>query len=206
MTLATSCWIAVAVYCLLMLWLGYICRVRSAKEEGKPNFEFWIAKRTLPGWWLGISLASGWLMLGWIGFGMSQIYLLGTTALWILPIPWLILCFIIVWMVPFVRRIGSVSLPIALEKRFGSSTRIVTAVFSAIVFLAWTQAELFVGGTLMADFLHTEPWVCMAILSVPVMIYMYMGGFRASVLTDIAQFVVIVLFMFTLAWAALKVS
>ena len=202
MTLATSCWIAVGLYCLLMLWLGYVCRVRSAKEEGKPNFEFWIAKRTLPGWWLGISLASGWLMLGWIGFGMSQVYLYGSTGLWILPIPWLILCFIIVWMVPFVRRVGSVSLPIALEKRFGTSTRIITAVFSVIVFLAWTQAELFVGGNLMAGFLNTQPWVCMAILSVPVMIYMYMGGFRASVLTDIAQFVLIVIFMFILTWAA----
>jgi SSS family solute:Na+ symporter len=204
--LSGYCWIGVALYCLVMLWLGYICRVRSPKEEGKPNFEFWIAKRALPGWWLGISLTSGWLMLGWIGFGMAQVYLYGTTGLWILPIPWFILCVIVIWMVPFVRRVGSVSLPIALEKRFGTSVRVVVAVFSIFVFLAWTQAELFMGGTLMADFLHVDPWICMAIIAVPVMIYMYMGGFRASVLTDIAQFVLIAIFMFILTWGAWKTA
>jgi SSS family solute:Na+ symporter len=206
MTLALSCWIAVALYCLVMLGLGYITRIRSAKHENSPNFEFWMAKRQLPGWRLGVSLASGWLMLGWIGFGMAQVYMYGATGLWILPIPWLILCFIIVWLVPWVRRIGSVSLPMAFQKRFGSSVRIVAAVFSVMVFLAWTQAELFVGGTLMSGFLNVEPWVCMVILSVPVMIYMYMGGFRASVLTDIAQFVLMAAFMFVLGWVAWKTA
>ncbi len=202
MSLLTACWAGVVVYCLIMFGLGYITRIRSAKHENLPNFEFWIAKRELPGWRLGVSLASGWLMLGWIGFGMAQVYMYGATGLWILPIPWFILCFIILLIVPFVRRISAVSLPQALEKRFGTSTRLLTAVFSVFVFLAWTQAELFVGGSLMQSFLNVPAWVCMAILSVPVMVYMAMGGFRASILTDIAQFVLMAIFMFVLAYAA----
>jgi SSS family solute:Na+ symporter len=206
MTLVTACWIAVILYCVVMFALGYITRVRSAKEESSPNFEFWIAKRQLPGWRLGVSLASGWLMLGWIGFGISMVYTYGASGAWILPIPWFILCIIILFMVPWVRRVSAVSLPQAIEKRFGISARTVVAVFSVCVFLAWTQAELFVGGTLMSSFLGVSPQVAMVVIAVPIMVYMYMGGFRASILTDIAQFVLMAIFMFVLLGVAWSVA
>ncbi len=196
------CWMAVAIYCGVMIFLGFHTRVRSEKDEPKPNFEFWMAKRELPGWRLGTSLASGWLMLGWIGFGMSQIYLYGATGLWILPIPWFVLCFIILAMVPYVRRIRAVSLPQAMEKRYGKSARLIVALFSVYVFLSWTQAELFVGGILMSSFLSVPPFVCMTILAATVGVYMWMGGFRASVLTDITQFFLMAFFMIFLLAAA----
>lgn len=202
MTFDTVCWIAVAIYIITMVAIGYVTRVRRETVEHAPNFEFWLAKRQLPGWWLATSLTSGWLMLGWIGFGISQIYLYGATGLWILPIPWFILCFIIVAMVPYVRRIAAVSLPQALEKRFGPSARLMTGVFSVLIFLCWTQAELFVGGSLMAGLMHADPRVCMIALALPVAIYTFMGGFRASVMTDVAQFALMVLFMAALTITA----
>ncbi len=202
MTFTTVCWIATAVYMTVMVVLGFVTRVRREEQEHAPNFEFWLAKRQLPGWRLAVSLTSGWLMLGWIGFGVSQIYMYGATGLWILSIPWFILCFIIVAMVPFVRRVAAISLPQALEKRFGKSARAITAVFSVFVFLCWTQAELFVGGSLMSGLMQVNPWICMMVLALPVAIYTYMGGFRATVMTDVAQFVLMALFMAVLAFTA----
>ncbi len=198
-------WAVVACYCAAVVYIGWRIRVRRGGED--PNtveagMEFWIARRQLPGWRLGISLTSGWLMLGWIAFGMSQIYMYGATALWILPIPWFILCFIIVAMVPFVRRIGAVSLPQAIEKRYGRPARILVAVFSAGVFIAWTQAELFIAGMLMSPFLRIAPWACMVLLVVPIILYTWLGGFRAIVTTDLVQFVIMALFMVILAVVA----
>lgn len=134
-------WAVVVVYSVLVVYIGYrinIYRRRHEAEAGQAGLEFWIARRQLSPWRLGISLTSGWLMLGWIGFGMSQIYLYGATALWILPIPWFILCFIIIAMVPFVRRIGAVSLPQSIGKRYGRQARTLVAIFSFGVFIAWT--------------------------------------------------------------------
>ncbi len=198
-------WLGVGVYCLFMVYIGWRIREKIRHDEGEQvNYEFWIAKRQLPGWRLAISLTAGWLMLGWVGFGMSQIYMYGATGLWILPIPWLILCVIVIFMVPYVRRLASVSLPQAFQKRYGYSARVILAVLSFFVFIAWTQAELFMGGTLMAPFLGVKPSICMAILVAPIVIYVWMGGFRANVATDVAQFAIMAPFMIILAVVAVN--
>lgn len=197
-------WIATLGYCLAMVLIGVWIRRRiPLTQDHQANFEFWMAKRRLPGWRLAISLTAGWLMLGWVGFGMSQIYMYGLTGLWILPIPWLILCFIIILMVPFVRRVAALSLPQAIEKRFGRSARYLLAVLSFAVFLAWTQAELFMGGTLVAPFLGIPTWACMTVIVAPIVIYVFLGGFRANVATDVAQFLLMAPFMIILAVAAI---
>ena len=127
-------WIVVSIYIAAVLFIGF--RIRHGyKTKGESQLEFWIAQRQLPAWWLAASLTAGWLMLGWIGFGMSQIYMYGATGLWILPIPWIILCFIIIAVVPFYRRVGAVSLPQMIEKRFGISGRTLLAIFSFFVFI-----------------------------------------------------------------------
>ena len=197
-------WVVVLAYSAVVVLVGYRIRATHGPGAGQSeaNLEFWMARRQLSGWRLGISLTSGWLMLGWIGFGMSQIYMFGATALWILPIPWFILCFIIIFMVPFVRRIGAVSLPQAIEKRYGSPARTLLAILSLGVFIAWTQAELFMAGTLMGPFLGIPAWLCMVLLVVPIILYTYLGGFRAIVTTDLVQFLVMAVFMVILAIGA----
>lgn len=200
-------WAAFVLYAVFMSGIGFAIyrkQLGHTREEGL--FEFWMAKRQLPGLWLGMSLTAGWLMLGWIGFGMSQIYLLGATALWILPLPWFILTFLIVWMVPYVRRLPSMSIPEAIEKRYGKAARTLLALFSAYVFISWTQAELFMTGTLISPFLGVAPWLCMTLLVVPILIYVYLGGFRAVVTTDAIQFVVAALFMVVLAAVAFSAA
>lgn len=195
-------WTAFIGYSLIAAGLGVYTgtKIRRNLRSGKKHaLEFWMAGRELSGWRLGVSLTSGWMMLGWIGFGMAQIYMYGVTGLWILPIPWFILCIIVIFMVPFVRRVPTISLPEALEKRFGKSVRVVVALFSFCVFIAWTQAELFMAGSLMAPFLAIDARLCMALLIVPIIVYTYFGGFRAIVLTDILQFGIMAIFMIVLA-------
>lgn len=202
-------WLVVVIYSVLVVYIGYRIKVaHRAKDEkgGEANLEFWMARRQLPGWRLGVSLTSGWLMLGWIAFGMSQIYMYGATALWILPIPWFILCFIIIFMVPFVRRIGAVSLPQGIEKRYGPQARTLVAVFSFGVFISWTQAELFMAGTLMQPFLGIPAWLCMVLIVVPIILYTYLGGFRAIVTTDLVQFLIMAVFMVVLAVGAIAAA
>ncbi len=196
-------WVAFVLYAAFMAGIGFFIyknKLGHTREEG--IFEFWMAKRQMPGLWLGMSLTAGWLMLGWIGFGMSQIYLLGATGLWILPLPWFILTFIIVWMVPYVRRLPSMSIPEAIEKRYGKAARTLLALFSVYVFISWTQAELFMTGTLLSPFLGVKPWLCMTVFVVPIIIYIYLGGFRAVITTDVIQFVVAAIFMAVLAVTA----
>jgi len=196
-------WVAVILYCAATMAIGWKLRKRTG---GNSQMEFWLANRELPGWRLGISLTAGWLMLGWIGFGMSQVYMYGASGLWILPIPWVLLTLIIVAAVPMFRRIPSVSLPHALQKRFGTSVRVVAAILSFGIFLSWTQAELFMAANLSSPFLHVPNWVAMLVIVVPILFYTWFGGFRAIVTTDLLQFGLMALFMVVLAATAIGMA
>lgn len=196
-------WIAVILYSIAVMGLGWKLRKRSSE---KSQLEFWLASRELPGWRLGISLTAGWLMLGWIGFGMSQVYMYGASGLWILPIPWILLTFIIVAAVPMIRRIPTISIPQALQHRFGAGARVLTAVMSFGVFLSWTQAELFMAGSLASPFLGVPAWIAMLVMVIPILFYTWFGGFRAIVTTDILQFAIMAVFMIVLALSAINMA
>ncbi len=201
-------WAVFVLYSLAVICMGFLARnSRKKRQLEHKNLEYWMANRELPGWRLAISLTSGWLMLGWIGFGMSQIYAYGATGLWLLQIPWFILCFLIVLLVPFYRKVAAVSLPQAIGRRFGPGARYLTAVLSACVFLSWTGAELFMVKTLVAPNLGISAELTLVLFVVPILIYTVLGGFRAIITTDLIQFLIMVAFVVILGcWAYSKAS
>lgn len=200
-------WLAAIAYFLFVIIIGYVIWRKIHKDTATHQIlDFWIASRRFPGWRLAISLTAGWLMLGWLGYGMSMIYQMGLSGIWILPLPWFILCFIIIWMVPYVRRLPAISLPEAIQKRFGGSTRLIIALCSIFVFTSWTGAELFMVGHLGAPFLKITPVMTMIIVAIPIMIYTYFGGFRAVVITDLIQFIFMALFITILALVSIKAA
>lgn len=200
-------WLVGLAYFAFAIGMGLFIWNQVKKEDGTNQLlDFWIASRRFSGWRMGVSLAAGWLMLGWLGYGMSMIYQMGLSGVWILPLPWLILCGIIIWMVPYVRRLPAISLPEALEQRFGGNTRLLCAIASIFVFTSWTGAELFMIGKLASPFLHISPNLTMAIVVIPIMIYTFFGGFRAVVITDVIQFILMALFITVLGIVAYKAA
>lgn len=200
-------WLAAIAYFLFVIIIGYVIWRKIHKDTATHQIlDFWIASRRFPGWRMAISLTAGWLMLGWLGYGMSMIYKMGLSGIWILPLPWFILCFIIIWMVPYVRRLPAISLPEAIQKRFGGSTRLIIGLCSIFVFTSWTGAELFMVGHLGAPFLKITPVMTMIIVVIPIMIYTYLGGFRAVVLTDFVQFIFMAIFIAVLGIISVKTA
>ncbi len=197
----TVLWILFAIYSLVLIGLS----LRTTGHE--PDAEtFWSGgPKGMPWWQLSASLTSGWLMLGWIGFGMGQIYMLGATGLWTLPLPWLILVIGIAIFVPLYRRVPFFSIANAMESRFGLTARRLTGLLSLGVFVSWTGAELVMVKTLLGAQLGLSPeqgWIVLLLFVVPIMIYTWRGGFRAIVHTDVLQFALMIIFMAILLFQA----
>ncbi|HNY27582.1 MAG TPA: hypothetical protein PKH31_09395 [Candidatus Sumerlaeota bacterium] len=198
----TVLWIIFALYSLVMIGLSFRTTGHDPDAES-----FWSGgPKGMPWWQLSASLTAGWLMLGWIGFGMGQVYMLGATGLWTLPLPWLILVIGIVIFVPVYRRVPFFSIANAMESRFGLTARRLTGLFSLGVFVSWTGAELVMVKTLLGAQLGLSPeqgWIALLAFVVPIMIYTWRGGFRAIVHTDVLQFALMIVFMVILliqAW------
>lgn len=196
-------------YAIGMILVGIYLYKKHQKERDSSESEatnFWCANRSLPFWQMGISLAAGWMMLGWVGLGIQQIYLQGASGLWVLPIPWFILIFLIIFIIPYIRRLRTISLPRAMMHRFGKPCAIFVGICSFFIFVSWMGAELSMAGHLIAPFLKLEPNLCMALFILPILIYMILGGFRAIILTDTIQFVLMSIFMITLTAVAVLLA
>jgi len=203
-------WAVFVLYSAAVIGMGFWARgVRKKRDLENKNIEYWMANRELPGWRLAISLTSGWLMLAWISFGMSQIYAYGATGLWLLQIPWFILCILIIFLVPFYRKVAAVSLPQAIGRRFGPGARYLTAVLSFCVFLSWTGAELYIVKELVAPNLGLaeQAGLVLVLFVIPILIYTVLGGFRAIITTDLIQFSIMAVFILILGgWAYSQAS
>jgi len=195
--------IAFVLYSLVMIGVGVVLYRKSKQAQLTGNSEeFWIGSRKFSGWQMAISLTAGWLMLGWLGYGMSMIYQMGLSGLWILPLPWIILCGLVVLAVKKIRSRKEYSCTDALGNSFGKQARILSAAASVFVFIAWTGAELFMAGSLISPFLNISKETAMIIMVIPILIYTWMGGFKAIIFTDILQFSIMALFITALTIAA----
>jgi SSS family solute:Na+ symporter len=179
----------------LGLWAGVAERRHGADSEG-----FWTAHRSLSGWSLGMSLSASMLSVSWsLVYGVELLYRYGWGGLWLLAIPWLVTLGLFYLLVPRLRAFGAFSQGELFGQVYGRKLQLLTALVLSVVFLAWCGAEIAAAGELLAPMLQAPAPLVMAGLSLLVAAYSWAGGFRAVVLTDVAQFLLIAVFLGFLA-------
>lgn len=180
---------------VLGLWAGIAERRRGTDSEG-----FWTAHRSLSGWSLGMSLSASMLSVSWsLVYGVELLYRYGWGGLWLLAVPWLLTLGLFYLLVPRLRAFGAFSQGELFGQVYGLKLQLLTALVLSVVFLAWCGAEIAAAGELLAPMLQAPAPLVMAGLALLVAAYSWAGGFRAVVLTDVAQFLLIAVFLGFLA-------
>lgn len=180
----------------LGLWASLVERRFGADSEG-----FWTAHRSLSGWSLGMSLSASMLSVSWsLVYGVELLYRYGWGGLWLLAIPWLVTLGLFFLLAPRLRDFGAFSQGELFGRVYGRGVQLLTALILSLVFLAWCGAEIAAAGQLLAPTLAASAPLVMAGIAFLVAAYSWAGGFRAVVLTDVAQFAIIASFLLFLSW------
>ena len=78
-----------------------------------------------------MSIAAGWLLIGFITWAIWSTYMYGIGGIWVMVVPWAILLFGMVVLVSTkVRSIKAISQPQMLQNRFGLPLRVLVSPFS----------------------------------------------------------------------------
>jgi SSS family solute:Na+ symporter len=158
---------------------------KSAKDESN---DYWITGRSQPAYMVGMSIASGWMLIGMITWMTWATYDQGMAGLWLVAIPWMFSMIIQIFMIPLIRRIKAISQCQMLQQRFGLSARVFSACINIFSYTLWSAAELYAASLVMAPALHISVFWMVVIYAVPIAIYLCLGGFRSVINANILQF------------------
>ena len=187
--------LAFVLYFLLILGVGLFFFFRSKSNDEK---EYFLGGRSMGPWVTAMSAQasdmSGWLLMGFPGsilaFGMGKVWIgiglaIGTAANWIIVAKRLR---------RFSRASGdSITLPQYLTNRFASKSsilKIICAIIFLISFTVYVSSSFVAGRSVMVAVI---PWfanretLAMAVFALLILIYTFLGGFKAVCWTDFFQ-------------------
>jgi len=178
-------WLAIGGYVLLLLWLGFY---KSSKKEDDKDFILAGRKLSLPGF--VATLVATWYG-GILGVGENT-YNYGIQTWFIFALPYYVFGLMFaIFLAPKIRELPHRSIPDHFKHHFGHSAGIVSAML--ILILASPAPYILSLGILLK---HTIGWSLQSAILISTglsLVYIWFGGFRSVVRTDILQFV----FMFT---------
>lgn len=192
--------VAFIIYMLAMIIIGF------ATSNNKNNEDYFLGGRGLGSWTAALSAQasdmSGWLLMGLPG----AIYLAGTGEVWI-AIGLFIGTFLNWWLVA--RRLrkytivanNSLTIPSFFENRFKNKNgvlKIVSAIVIIVFFSVYTASAFASGAKLFSTVFGNGPIgedggaskayiIGLAVAVVVILVYTFMGGFKAVCYTDFVQ-------------------
>ncbi len=188
---------AFAFYFIAMLGIGLFFFFKSKKSINSEK-EYFLGNRSMGPWVTAMSAQasdmSGWLLMGFPGsilaFGMGKVWIgiglgLGTALNWIIVAKRLR---------RFSRASGdAITLPQYLTNRFASQSpilKIVCAVIFLISFTVYVSSAFVAGKNVMCAVVpgfEGKEMLAMAIFAIIILIYTFLGGYRAVCWTDFFQ-------------------
>ncbi len=194
-------WVGLLGYFVMLILVGVV-----SERKSKKNFdEFAVGSRSMSGWVLGFSeattIASAWLWLGWIGEG----YKTGVVALWYAVPVVLTTWFIWSWVAPRFREraeaTGSINVAEMLVNEFDDKKKKLKTAYAALLAIATFYFMFMYAGSQFNAIGNTfvnltggaiSHNAALLIGAGIVILYTYLGGFKAVVWTDFIQSVAVV--------------
>ncbi len=185
-----------AVYLAIMIIIGFVCSKNTNNNE-----DYFLGGRNLGGWTAAISAQasdmSGWLLMGLPG----SVYLAGTGEVWIAI--GLLIGTILNWYLVSSRLRkytivagNSLTIPSFFQNRYRDDKgiiKIVSAIIIAVFFAVYTASAFSSGAKLFATLFGTKEnadtvyIIGLCIAAFVILVYTFMGGFKAVCVTDLIQ-------------------
>lgn len=187
---------AFVAYMIVMIVIGFVY-----SKSTKNNEDYFLGGRNLGGWTAALSAQasdmSGWLLMGLPG----SVYLAGTGEVWIAV--GLLIGTILNWFIVSsrlrkytIKAGNSLTIPSFFQNRYHDKkgvVKIVSAIIIAIFFAVYTASAFSSGAKLFATLFGNETnfnsvyLTGLIIAALVILVYTFMGGFKAVCTTDFIQ-------------------
>ena len=177
----------------LLVYFAVLLIAVTREKKNQNVLDYFFAGRTLPFWALSITFIASWWGAGSAISTADLAYTDGLGAFWYYGVPVLISTMLMILEAKGIRCVGYLTQGKMMEARYSAGTSKVLSVM-ILIFMTFTAASQMVGiGTFFGTYLGLNYEVAVLVGTGIVLIYSMFGGFRGVVLTDIIQFVLLLI-------------
>ncbi len=190
--------IVLTYFCLVIL-IGWIAK-RNLRKSG----DFFLSTRSLPAWITGLAfLATNLSAQEVIGSAASgaKYGILACHFYWIGAIPAMV--FLSVFMMPFYYGSKARSVPEYLKLRFDEKTHAFNSITFAITAIIFSGVSLHTVALLISTLAGWNYDMCIAVSSLVLFIYIFLGGLTSVIYNEVLQFFMIMIGLAPLSILAL---
>ncbi|MDO5737645.1 MAG: sodium:solute symporter family protein [Eubacteriales bacterium] len=190
--------LALLVYFVILIYLGFKDR------QAKSSSDYFFAGQKLPFWALSITFIASWWGAGSALSSADLAFAEGLGAFWYYGVPVLLSSLMIFLLSGAIRRLPYKTQGEMMEARYSPLIGRLISWF-ILLFMTFAAASQVVGvGKFFSDYLNISYEAAAIIGTSIVVCYSLFGGFRGVVLTDIIQFVLLLLSALIVFFAAWK--
>ncbi len=185
----------VKLFSLVGLLFYFILLLFAVTKEKKNQnvLDYFFAGRSLPYWALSITFIASWWGAGSALSTADLAYQDGLGAFWYYGVPVLLSTFLMILCAGGIRRVGYLTQGRMMEARYSPTTAKVLSLL-VLIFMVFNAASQMVGvGDFFGSYLGLSYESAVLLGTLIVLIYSMFGGFRGVVLTDIIQFVLLLI-------------
>lgn len=185
--------LAIVVYLLFMLWIGWICAKKNESVD-----DFYLGGRKLGPFVTAMSAEasdmSSWLLMGLPGVA----YLTGLaeaswTAIGLVVGTYLNWLIVAKRIRRYSHRLDAITVPQFFSKRWGDDRCLLSAISALVIiifFIPYTASGFSACGKLFSTLFGMDYVIAMLISAAVIVIYTVMGGFLAASFTDLIQSII----------------
>jgi SSS family solute:Na+ symporter len=190
------------IYFAILIGVSITVSRRAVKREGTTEEEYFLASRKLPWWAIMFTMAASWTGISLL-ITFDEGYAFGISSFWIMGGPTIVATFVLIFYARRIRRLGSLSQPQIFEWRYSKTVRLILAILVAWYMTTWAASELVgIGDSFEAFF--GIPWLTGLIIGTAIVLgYTMVGGYRAVIITDIIQYVILAVVAVVFSFVAL---
>lgn len=183
------------IFSLIGLLLYFVLLLFAVAKEKKNHtvLDYFFAGRSLPYWALSITFIASWWGAGSALSTADLAYEDGLGAFWYYGVPVLLSTFLMILCAGSIRRVGYLTQGRMMEARYSKATAKFLSLL-VLIFMVFNAASQMVGiGDFFGSYLGLSYETAVLVGTLIVLIYSMFGGFRGVVLTDIIQFVLLLI-------------
>lgn len=189
----------------LFIYFAVLLFAVTREKKNKTVLDYFFAGRSLPFWALSITFVASWWGAGSAISTADLAYTDGMGAFFYYGVPVLLSTFLMILGAKRIRNVGYLTQGQMMEARYSGKTAKLLSVM-ILIFMTLNAASQMVGiGNYFGTCLGLPYLPAILLGTAIVLVYSMFGGFRAVVLTDIIQFVLLTisaLIVFIAAFAA----